>query len=151
MAGGVYDSYNFEQTQLKMAWSKNIFSSRSIPHKMFQTYILLEISSKKHCFKLFFNQNKRIHLFLEVFLCISASCESYLTPRWPIGVRQREWGPSQGLLSHFPICRLGVIYDSQPHGSTLFSYSHPDFRLKLVFQIVANERPCICRTVLKLC
>ncbi len=25
MAGGVYDSLNFEQKQLKMAWSKNIF------------------------------------------------------------------------------------------------------------------------------
>ncbi len=25
MAGGIYDSLNFEQKQLKMAWSKNIF------------------------------------------------------------------------------------------------------------------------------
>ncbi len=26
MAGGVYDSRNFEQIQPKMAWSKNIFN-----------------------------------------------------------------------------------------------------------------------------
>ncbi len=33
MAGGVYDSQNFEQKLLKMAWSKNIFYPRSILQK----------------------------------------------------------------------------------------------------------------------
>ncbi len=35
MAGGVYDSRNFEEIQLKMAWIKNIFNPKSIPHKVY--------------------------------------------------------------------------------------------------------------------
>jgi hypothetical protein len=34
MAGGIYDSLNFEQKQLKTAGSKATFLPRSIPHKM---------------------------------------------------------------------------------------------------------------------
>ncbi len=34
MAGGIYDSWNFEQKQVKVALSKNTFYPRSIPHKM---------------------------------------------------------------------------------------------------------------------
>ncbi len=35
IAGGVYDFRNFEEIQLKVAWGKNIFYARSIPHKMY--------------------------------------------------------------------------------------------------------------------
>ncbi len=35
IAPGICDSLNFEQRQLKMAWSKNIFYSISIPHKIY--------------------------------------------------------------------------------------------------------------------
>jgi hypothetical protein len=35
MAGGVKDSQNFEQIQLKAAGSKNILYPLSIPHKIF--------------------------------------------------------------------------------------------------------------------
>jgi hypothetical protein len=43
MAWGIYDSLNFEQKQLNMAWSKNSFYSMSIPYKMCQKYILLKV------------------------------------------------------------------------------------------------------------
>jgi hypothetical protein len=32
--GGVYDSRNFEQIQLEIAWSKNIFLNLANPYKM---------------------------------------------------------------------------------------------------------------------
>jgi hypothetical protein len=48
MAGGIYDSRNFEEIQLKMAWSKNIFYATSIPHKMYYNYILLKVFIKKN-------------------------------------------------------------------------------------------------------
>ncbi len=41
IAGGIYDSKNSEQLQLKVARIKHIFCPRSVPHKMFQKYILL--------------------------------------------------------------------------------------------------------------
>jgi hypothetical protein len=34
MAGGIFDAWNFEQKQIKMAWSKNTFYPRSITQKM---------------------------------------------------------------------------------------------------------------------
>ncbi len=49
-AGDIYDSRNFEQKQLKMAWSKTVFYPRFIPHKMCQNYILLKIFITKMLF-----------------------------------------------------------------------------------------------------
>jgi hypothetical protein len=43
---GVYDSRNFEEMQLKMTWSKNIFYLISIPQKMVHNYILLKVFIK---------------------------------------------------------------------------------------------------------
>jgi hypothetical protein len=45
MAGGVYDSPNFKEKQLKMAWSKTISCPGSIPHKMYYNYTLLKVKS----------------------------------------------------------------------------------------------------------
>jgi hypothetical protein len=42
-----------------------------------------------------------------------------MTPRRPIGMRQKRGG-SHRESSLLPIGRLGVIYDSQPHGYALF-------------------------------
>ncbi len=46
MAGGVFDSWNFEQKQLKMAWSKNTFYPRTI---LCKNYILFKIFVKHYC------------------------------------------------------------------------------------------------------
>ncbi len=70
---GIYASWNFEEIQLKMAWSKNIFYPRTIPCKMYQNYILLKIFIK---------------VWGGVFVHFPASWESYMTPRQPIGVRR---------------------------------------------------------------
>ncbi len=90
IAGGVHDSQNCAHRQLKMAWSKNIFSPRSIHLKMFQNYILLQGFVKKSCFRWFFNQKVRASTCFW-WLCIPAGWESYMTPRRLIGVRRRGW------------------------------------------------------------
>jgi hypothetical protein len=102
MAGGVFDSRNFEQIQLKMAWSKNIFTLfRSILHKMYWNYILLKVFvSRKYCFRLFFNQKGRTSSCFWYYFCVFQLAGSHLTPRWPIGVRWRGWGFSQRALPH---------------------------------------------------
>jgi hypothetical protein len=46
-----------------------------------------------------------------------------MTPSWPIGVRGRKGSHRESSL--LPIDRLGVKYDSHPHGYALF-YSHPN-------------------------
>ncbi len=56
---------------------------------------------------------------------IPASWESYMTPRPPIGVRWKNEGSCRES-PLLPPGRLGVIYDSQPHGYALF-LSHPDW------------------------
>jgi hypothetical protein len=43
MAGGVYDSRNFEERQIKMAWIKNIFYPGSISHNKYYNYILFKV------------------------------------------------------------------------------------------------------------
>jgi hypothetical protein len=74
----------------------------------------------KMLFMQFFNQEvyKSVHLFVVVFLCISAGRESYMTARRPIGLRQGRGAPPGASL--LPIGHLGFIYDSQLHGYALF-------------------------------
>ncbi len=81
MAGVVFDSWNFEETQLKMAWSKNILKSISIFHKIYQHYILLQVLIKKCCIMRFFNQKEELPPVSVVFLCILAGWESYMIGR----------------------------------------------------------------------
>jgi hypothetical protein len=111
MAGGVYDSLNFKQKQLKMAWSKNIFSPRSIPHKMCLIIPCYCFLSTKCCFRRFFNQKVRASTCLwGVSLCISAGWDSYMSPRQPIGVRQGRGGP--GGSHRDPPCFLLFVWES---------------------------------------
>ncbi len=65
---------------------------------------------------------KSFHLFVGVFLSIPAAWESYMAPRRSIRVSRGE-GFFHREFSLLPIGCLGVIYDSQPQGYTLF-YNH---------------------------
>jgi hypothetical protein len=71
---------------------------------------------------IFQSKSKSSHLLVVVFLCILDGLELYLTPRQPTG---GGGGDSHREFFLLPIGRLGVVYDSQPHGYILF-YSHPD-------------------------
>jgi hypothetical protein len=74
---------------------------------------------KKCCQRLFFNQFKSFHLFVVVFLCIFASCESYIDSQ-ATNRSAAEEGGSYREPSLLLISRLGVIYDSQLHGYAFF-------------------------------
>jgi hypothetical protein len=64
-----------------------------------QCLVNLKVFIKKTFFEvIFLSKSKSIHLFLLVFMCIPACWETNMTPRWPLGVRRRWWGFSQGVL-----------------------------------------------------
>jgi hypothetical protein len=62
-------------------------------------------------------KNKSFHLFVVLVWSILEGWDLYLTPRQPIGGGRQ--GGSHRKSSLLPNGRLGVIYDSQPHGYVL--------------------------------
>jgi hypothetical protein len=98
MVGGIYDSQNFEQKQLKMAWSKIFF----IPGFLLTKYVKI-ISCQRFvlkicCFKRFFSQKVRAPTCLWWRLVYSGRLgviyDSRVTSRSSAG----RWGLSQGVL-----------------------------------------------------
>jgi hypothetical protein len=105
--------HNSEQKQLKMAWSKNIVYPISVTQKCVRIVSCPRFWFKKMLFYAICKSNgNNFHLFVAVFVYITAGWESYLTPKLPIGV----WRGGGGRGS------LRVIYDSQLQNYALCLY-----------------------------
>ncbi len=125
-ASGVYDFWNYEQKQLKMHWSKKLLILDLFLTKCVRIISCKIFVSQKCYYRWFFNQKVKASICLWwYFLCILAGWESYMTHRWPTGMRHGGRG-SHRETSLLPIGRLGVIYDSESHGYALFC-SHPEW------------------------
>ncbi len=138
MTGGVFDSRNFEQIHFKIAWSKNSFNLDLFLKNVFEWYHVKFLFIKKVVQGNLKKKSKNIHLLVVVFLCNTVGWESYMTPRIPVEVYRGDGG-SRRESSLLRFGRLGVIYNSQPHGYVLF----------VAIQIRVKTRNLIIRLVHK--
>jgi hypothetical protein len=87
---------------------------------MYQNYILLKILYIKMWFKaIFLPKSKSFHLFVVVFLCVSAGLGVIYDSQATNSSTDRGEG-SHTEPSLLRIGRLGVTYDSLRHGNTFF-------------------------------
>ncbi len=98
-----------------------LFKSRDLLYlqNVLELYLVKDFYFKNSCFRRFFNLKVKASICLWWCFCEFGRLESYITPRWPKGVR-RDKGGSHRESSLLPIGHLEVICDPQLHGYALF-------------------------------